>query len=134
MASIDVSGAFRTKNEVLRRLLHKGTPVGLRLFEPTSNAIGGRQEILTLTDGWYHKQDKNPETGEIVERVNINETSTMTQDVLDRAEGFDILYNDNTFERYTFGAKGRPSPIGHEWKLTVTPSLGDQSDLYEPGP
>jgi len=134
MAAINVSGAFRTKNEVLRKLLHKGNPTGLRLWGPTSNAIGGRQEILTLTSGWYHKQIKNPETGVIIERVNINQTSTMTQEVLDRAEGFDILYDDDTFERYTFNAKGQPSPIGFEWKLDVTPSFGDKRELDEPGP
>ena len=134
MASINVSGAYRAKNEILRKLLHRGKPVGLRLFEPTSSAIGGRQALLTLTTGWNHKQSKNPETGEVIEQVRINETPIMTQDILDRAEGFDILYDDNTFERYTFDAKGRPSAIGHEWKLTVTPSLGDKGALYEPGP
>jgi hypothetical protein len=135
MALINVSGAYRTKNNVLRKLLHWGKPVGLRLFGLTSNAIGGRQAILTLTSGWNHKQSKNPETGEVIEQVRINKTSEMTQEVLDRAEGFDILYEDNTFERYTFDAKSvKPNAIGHEWRLTVTPSLGDKSALYEPGP
>ncbi len=134
MASINVTGAFKTKNEVLRKLLHKGKPVGLRLWGPTPNSVGGRQALLTLTSGWYHKQSKVPETGEVNEQVNINQTSVMTQEVLDSAGGFDILYADETFERYTFGAKGQPSPIGGEWKLTVTPSFGDTRELDEPGP
>lgn len=135
MATIDVSSAMRTKNDLLRTLLHKGKPIGLRLFEPTSNAIGGRQEILTLTSGWNHKQNKNPETGVVIETIKINVTDTMTQDVMNRAEGCDIVYDDNTFERFTFHGKGhQPSVIGKEWNLTVTPSLGDKSELHEPVP
>lgn len=131
MPDINVSGAFIAKNEILRRLLHKGTPIGLRLFGPTSNLFGGREEIITLTSGWNHKQNKNAETGTVIETVKINQTAEITQDILDRASGFDILYSDDTFERYTFGAKGQAKPISHEWNLTVTPSLGDKSALVE---
>jgi hypothetical protein len=132
MAQIDVSGAYRLKNDLLRNLLHKGTPTGLKLWGPTSSDIGGHQEILTLTSGWNHKQEKNPQTGVIIEQVRINVTSVMTQEVLNKAEGFDILYADGTFDRYVFDAKAQPSPIGQEWRLTVTPSLGDKTALYVP--
>lgn len=129
MPTINVSGAFRTKNNILRKLLHKGTPVGLRLFAPTTSSIGGREELITLTSNWNHKQSKNPETGEVVESVRINQTSEMTQAILDKAEGFDILYDDDTFDRYIFHAKGQAKPISHEWNIDVSPSLGDKSEL-----
>ncbi len=134
MGSINVSGPYKQVYNILKTLLHEGTPTGLRFFGPTSSAVGGIQAIVTITDGWWHKQSKIPETGAIIETVKISESSTMTEAVLKAADGFDILYDDNTFVRYTFDKKAQKKPISKAWVLTVTPSKGDKRELYDPGP
>lgn len=134
MALINLSGPYKQAYNILRTLLHEGTPVGLRFFGPTSNAVGGIQEIVTVTDGWWHKKSKDPETGTIIETVKISESPTMTEEVLKKALGFDIVYDDNTFVRYNFNAKSQKKPLSKAWVLTVTPSKGDKRELYVPGP
>lgn len=130
MALINVSGPYNQVYNILRTLLHEGTPTGLRFFGPTKSAIGGLEEVAILVNGWWHKQEKNPVTGAITEVVKISELAPLDEATLKRAEGFDITYNDNTFVRYTFDAKAQKKPISHAWVMTVTPSKGDKRELH----
>lgn len=129
MASIDVSGAARLKNDVLRKLLHKGNPVGLVLYRPASNVTGGQEAIMTLTSGWNHKEHKNPETGAVTEVLKIVQSSTVTQAVITSLTRVEILYDDSSFVRYATGAKSPLHPFYKEWTINVRPNLADTNPL-----
>jgi hypothetical protein len=137
MATINVSGAFRSKNNILRTLLHKGQPnevLTLRLWGPTSRAIGGIMLLASTTDGWNHKQSKIPETDRVVESLKVSESSTVTEAIMKKATGCDIVYADNTFARYTFDGKAQKNPITKEWRVNVAPNFADTQALTVPPP
>lgn len=130
MATIDVSAAFKTKNNLLRKLFHKGQPgeiLTLRFFKPSGNAAGGRTVTASTTDGWNHKEHKDPQTGAVSEVVKISQSSTITATVIKEAAGLDIVYADSSFDRFTIPAKSPLNPISHEWILTVQPNKADKT-------
>jgi hypothetical protein len=127
MATIDVHNAFILKNNVLRTLLHKGTGLTLKLF--SKDKSGGRKYILELTSGWYHYERKHPEKGTVEEKLKIVETEDVTQAIINKTWGCDIVADDESFIRYTLNAKSPMNPITHEWSMTANPSSTDKSDI-----
>ena len=132
MGSINIPNAAKVKNDVLRKTVQRGNPVALKLWKPTDNSIGGRMESATATDGWYYKQHKHAEVDEVTEMIKIVESATITQDVIDKATGCDIIYADSTFERFSIGPKSFKHPFLNEWTLTIRPMRNDTSPLWTP--
>lgn len=132
MPDIDVSSAFKNKNDILRKLLHKGKrgeQLRLKLWGLGSNAVGGRTYLVTLTSGWNHKQNKNVETGQVTEVLKINNFLPVTAAIMKSATGCDIVYEDNTFDRYSIQGKAQLKQMTGEWSANLTPSFQDKEVL-----
>ncbi len=134
MPNIDVSSAFKAKDDILRKLLHKGKPnenLTLRLWGLTVNEIGGREAKVLLTSGWNHKQEKDVVTGQVTEVLKISHLSPVTADIMLAAMGCDIVFEDGSFDRYSFQGKAQFKYLTGEWKITVTPSFQDKEPLFD---
>jgi hypothetical protein len=127
MATINVNQAFVNKNNILRTTLHQGENLKLKLYSKDNS--GGREFILELTTGWNHTQRKHPEKGTIEEIVKIAEVSGVTDAVILKSAGCEILADDNSFTRYNFTSKSPKNPITHEWILTASPNKADTSTI-----
>lgn len=132
MALIDLSGPFKTKNDLLKNIFHKGLPnevLTLRFFGLAGNNVGGNAYIASTTSGWNHKENKDAKTGQVTEVIKIVESSVITDDIINRATGCDIVYADSSFVRYNFDGKSPKNPMTRQWILTVLPSKGDKKVL-----
>ncbi len=133
MGTIKIPVPFKAKNDILRTLLHKGNPnevLTLRLWGPTGNAIGGRELKASITSGWNHKQSKSPETGQVIEALKVNKSATITEALMKTVGGCDIVYENGTFDRYTFQAKAQLNHLAEEFVVDLTPSFQDKEALY----
>jgi len=127
MPDINVSTAFKAKNDILRKLLHKGKPKELKFWGMGSNAVGGRQYLVTLTSGWNHKQHKDVETDQVVEVLKVNNFPPLTAAIMKTASGCDIVYEDDTFDRYSIQGKAQLKEMTGEWSANLTPSFQDKT-------
>lgn len=133
MGTIKIPIPFKAVNDVLRTLLHKGNPnevLTLRLWGLASNAIGGNEAKLSITSGWNHKQEKDVATGQVTEVLKVNNFAPVTATIMRDSTGCDIVFADNTFDRYSFQGKAQLNHMTGVWKVTVTPSLQDKTALY----
>ncbi len=133
MGTIKIPQAFKAKNDILRTLLHKGNPnevLTLRLWGLTNNSIGGRAAIASITSGWNHKQEKNVVSGQVTEVLKVNNDSPITAAIMKAVMGCDIVYEDNTFDRYTIQGKAQLNHMTGEWRAELTPSFQDTEALY----
>jgi hypothetical protein len=137
MANINVSRAFIVKNDVLRKLLHEGKGLTLKLWgkDIAEGNKNGRRYTISLTSGWNHTQKKKPQHGVLEEVIYIVETSTVTQEVIDKSEGCDIVDDESNLARYKFRAKpGAINPITREWIIYLNPSKSDVSEILPATP
>lgn len=125
---LNISQAFRAKNNVLRGLLTEFTT--LRFIGVNKMGDKSRFYLGSIEEGWFYSQRKDPSTGSVVEVIYFT-SSNAAQDVwADKCSFVELARPDGSFLRGQTGVKLKPFPPSYQWEILFTPNDQDKDMIW----
>lgn len=122
MAIESTRSAFRTKNDVLRRLLGKYVRLDLLTQDEDTNRM---KVLYTVPSGWSHRPSKTSTVGQVTEAVLISDTPAVAAAMKEDATACDLYDAGGNRTRFYFDPPALPAPPDYQWVLDVKPNRAD---------